>query len=872
MARILIVDDEKSIRRTLTEFLVDEGYEVIAAEDVDAAQQCLAEADFDVVVTDIILPRISGIELLHRIQASAPDVQVVMMTGEPTVETAIESLRSGAADYLYKPVNQAAILRVVSNAVRIKSLEDTRRRLEQENQRHRENLERLVEEQTAQLRESEERFRSLYENSIVGLYRTTPDGKILLANPALVRMLGYNSLEELASQNLEATGFHPKYPRQLFKEMIEKKGAIEGLESAWTRKDGKTVFFRESARAICDSSGNVLYYDGVVEDITEHKLAEEQVRKLARAVEQSPVSVIITDRAGNIEFVNPKFSQTSGYAADEVMGKNPRILKTSETPMEHYHRLWETISAGQEWHGEFHNRKKNGELYWEWASISPIADSAGKITHFVAVIEDITERKRMDAQIRQAQKMDAIGHLAGGVAHDFNNILSAILLQIGLLKCSENLNDPLKQALSDIEEEAQRASALTRQLLMFSRRSVLTIKSINLNEVVTHLMKMLRRLIAENIKLSFEGDISLPSIEADAAMIEQVVMNLVVNARDSIQRLGVISVRTSLEIISDNELALHPMRRSGRFACLSISDTGTGMDEATLKRIFEPFFTTKEAGKGTGLGLATVHGIVAQHKGWVEVESKLGKGSIFRVFLPVMASNIRSSDDAALDAPMQNGSETVLLVEDATKVRQSIARALHLMGYHVYEAQNSQEAIQLWKSYGKQIDLLLTDVVLAEGMTGLELAQQLRSLNPNLTVIISSGYSAEISRTGIPDADNFTYLPKPYEITKLAAIIRNCLDASANKHKSLPRAEPHTIPKPTPTAKTSVSSPLLKEDLSVIPNRIKMEIHSAASQAYYYTLLELIQQVARIDSEVSRKLQELVENFDYETLIQLFEN
>jgi len=393
---------------------------------------------------------------------------------------------------------------------------------------------------------------------------------------------------------------------------------------------------------------------------------------------------------------------------------------------------------------------------------------------------DVTEYKRLEAQLRQVQKLEAIGQLAGGVAHDFNNILAGIMMHLSLLRMTPELPGELQKALEDLTGEARRAAALTRQLLMFSRRSVLAVKPQDLNDLVANLLKMLGRLIGEHLDLRFDGKTGLPAVLADAGMLEQVLMNLVVNARDAMPKGGRITISTALVRWDEAGAALNAARQVGQFARLSVSDTGCGMDEATLKRIFEPFFTTKEAGKGTGLGLATVHGIVAQHKGWVEVESQVGQGTTFSIFLPVVAEPVASTEEADEPAPLQRGRETILVVEDDLKVQRVVAQALRVLGYRVFEAPNGQEAMKIWLAHGAEVDLLLTDMVMPEGMTGLELVERLQTSRPGLKAIISSGYSAEMVHAGVPDKAGVIYLPKPYSAQTLAEAVRRCLDLKAD--------------------------------------------------------------------------------------------
>lgn len=426
---------------------------------------------------------------------------------------------------------------------------------------------------------------------------------------------------------------------------------------------------------------------------------------------------------------------------------------------------------------EYRIRRKDGGSIWvldQGKVVSRTAD--GKPLRVLGAYSDITERKHLEAQLRQAQKLDALGHLAGGVAHDFNNILAGIMMQLGLLQMTPGLDEDIRQALKDLDAQARRAASLTRQLLMFSRRSVLAVKPLDLNEVVANLLKMLRRLIGEQIDLRFDGKSALPMVAADAGMMEQVLMNLVVNARDAMPKGGRITISTALAGAGAAGAAANPNGHLGRFVCLSVSDTGCGMDAATLKRLFEPFFTTKEAGKGTGLGLATVHGIAAQHKGWVEVESQVDKGSTFRVYLPAAVESPVEAPQTLQTEHVRRGRETILLVEDELQVRRVVGQSLRALGYQVHEAGNGQEAMTLWQTPGAQIDLLLTDMVMPEGMTGLELTEQLQALKPGLKAIISSGYSAEIVQAGVPAKAGIVYLPKPYATKVLADVIRDCLD------------------------------------------------------------------------------------------------
>jgi signal transduction histidine kinase/ActR/RegA family two-component response regulator len=399
-------------------------------------------------------------------------------------------------------------------------------------------------------------------------------------------------------------------------------------------------------------------------------------------------------------------------------------------------------------------------------------------THMVGIMRDITERKRMESQLSQALKMESVGQLAGGVAHDFNNILAVLMMQISLLKREPTLPPALLEPLGEMEREAKRAANLTRQLLMYSRRQVMQTQVLDLNALVDNLLKMLGRLLGEHIQISFERWARPAWVEADSGMLEQVVTNLCVNARDAMPKGGQLRLGIAAREINPGQAKANLEARPGTFICLAVSDNGCGMDEATLKRIFDPFFTTKEVGKGTGLGLATVYGIVKQHQGWVEVESQVGAGTSFLIYLPVTTpAEPPAAPPRLLAETVAGGSETLLLVEDDRQVRRALCLFLRGQGYQVIEAGSGVEALRLWNLHQSAINLLLTDMVMPEGMTGLELADQLRARKPELKVIISSGYSSELLGPGGKLVAKVLYLPKPCEATLLAKTVRECLDA-----------------------------------------------------------------------------------------------
>jgi two-component system, cell cycle sensor histidine kinase and response regulator CckA len=419
-----------------------------------------------------------------------------------------------------------------------------------------------------------------------------------------------------------------------------------------------------------------------------------------------------------------------------------------------------------------------GDRTFAWSFI-PI--HASKVVHCYAT--EITERLNLEAQLRHSVKMEAVGQLAAGVAHDFNNILTIIQGHADLLLHKINSDPKSEKPLKQICLASERAGNLIRQLLMFSRKQVMQHRYLDLKEVITNLMQMLQRFLGEHIALEIHHAPELPAVYGDTGMIEQVLMNLSVNARDAMPKGGRLTIRTCALRLDDTEILRNRNSdaRSGEFVCLSVTDTGCGMDEKTMTRIFEPFFTTKEVGKGTGLGLATVYGIVQQHNGWVEVESRIGDGSTFNIFLPACGKPTSQQVVAPSQLSAQGGKETILVVEDEPALRMLVVEILQLYGYQVFQAASGVGALEVWKEHHKKIDLLLTDMVMPDGISGRELAERLQKQRSNLKVIYTSGYSPGMAGKDTALLTGFNFLPKPYPPSRLAEVVRLCLGKTPDK-------------------------------------------------------------------------------------------
>jgi two-component system cell cycle sensor histidine kinase/response regulator CckA len=509
---------------------------------------------------------------------------------------------------------------------------------------------------------------------------------------------------------------------------------------------------------------------------------EAELQRVTMAVEQAGEMVMITDPDGTIQYVNPAFTDVSGYSREEAVGQNPRLLKSGQQDRAFYQELWGTMTDGRTWKGRMVNKRKDGTLYTEGATISPVKDGSGRIINFVAVKRDVTEREQIEAeketlqaQFMQAQKMESVGRLAGGVAHDFNNMLGVILGYTELAMNKLGSSNPAYADLEEVLKAARRSADIIRQLLAFARKQIVEPVVLDLNDTVERMLKMLRRLIGEDIKLAWLPGAEVWPVKIDPSQIDQILANLCVNARDAIAGVGGITIETAKVTLDEAYCAEHPGFVPGPFVEITLSDDGCGMDPQTLAHLFEPFFTTKEVGKGTGLGLATVYGILKQNGGFINVYSEPGRGTTFEIYLPRHAGEQdQAVEGGEKTAPPPAEGETLLLVEDETAILNLVTMILEKQGYKVLSAGTPGEALRLGEAHTGGIDLLVTDVIMPE-MNGRGLAERLQVLYPNLKVLFMSGYTANaIVHHGVL-GQGVHFVQKPFSTRDLAVKVREAL-------------------------------------------------------------------------------------------------
>ncbi|AFM25685.1 PAS domain S-box protein [Desulfomonile tiedjei] len=509
-------------------------------------------------------------------------------------------------------------------------------------------------------------------------------------------------------------------------------------------------------------------------DITDRKRAEEDRVRLVTAIEQAAETVVMTDTKGTILYVNPAFERTTGYSSLEAIGNNPRILKSGQHDAPFYENLWKTISSGAVWSGHFITKKKDGTLFEEEATISPVKDDSGKIVNYVAVKRDVTTEVSLQKQLLQAQKMEAIGTLAGGIAHDFNNLLQVILGYSELLLQDKREQEPDYSDLKKIFQSAQNGAELVRRLLTFSRKVEPQFAVMNLNRQIMQIDRLLQRTIPKMICINLQLSNDINEIYADATQMEQILMNLAVNARDAMPDGGKLTITTTNITLDDEYCKSYTSAVPGDYVLLTVADTGHGMDKKTIEHMFEPFYTTKELGRGTGLGLAIVYGIVSQHGGHITCYSEVGRGTEFKVYLPAIPAEIQPSTELSGEMPAF-GTETVLLVDDEEFVRELGDRILSKNGYKVLTAANGMEALKAYSQHKDAIAMIILDLVMPT-MGGKDCLHELRKIDPRVKVLVASGYSADATVQEVLDLGVKGFVSKPFRFKDLLRQVRKALD------------------------------------------------------------------------------------------------
>jgi len=750
--KLLLVDDNPDDRTLVIHELQKEfpGLVVDQIYQADALTRALEELGFDMVITDYRLNWSDGLEVLRRVRAILPDYPVIMFTGTGNQEIAVQALKSGLDDYVVKSPQHFKRLPAAVRA----ALEKNRQRLA--------------------LISSEEDFRRVIRCSPIAMAIYDQDQQVTFLNDRFLKIFGYNK-DDIPDLN---AWWERACPDAAYRLQVRAVWEHAREKAQRTRNDIEPHRYRvtckDGTRRIVEIFGSLIGKKLLVilNDITQQRYADEQLLLMGAIVESSDDAIVGMDLDGVVTSWNRGAEKIYGFSRVEMIGRTfagilPEGLEGELEPI-----LEKTRRAEHIEHLETLHRRKDGKVINMSLTISPIVDAEGNITSASTIGSDISHRMSLEQQLRQAQKMEALGTLAGGVAHDFNNILTAIIGHASLLNLRLDKNSPLTDNVHQILEAASRAANLTQALLGFSRKAPLETKPVSLNNIVKKVERLLVMLLKENVSYQATLTPDDPTIMADSGQIEQVLINLATNARDAIPSTGAIRISTGVVHLDEQFVRAHGYGGPGRYASLSFSDNGVGMDERIRQRIFEPFFTTKDSGKGTGLGLAIVYGIVKQHNGFINCYSEPGLGTTFQIYLPISTRELVQQTQLP-ETPPKGGTETILVAEDDEATRNLDRKVLEAYGYHVIEAYDGEDAIAKFKEHRNRIQLLFLDSIMPK-KNGKEVYQEVTRMVPGLKVLFTSGYTADTFSE--IETKEFRFIAKPILPTQLLKMIREVLD------------------------------------------------------------------------------------------------
>jgi len=791
LLRMLLLEDNPADAELLIRALKKSDFEVIY-DRVDSEMDLIAHLDMnpalDVIVSDYHMPSFTGSRALEIVRGRGLDVPFILISGTVGEDIAVEAMRQGASDYLMKD--------------RLKRLGEAIHHAMEER--------RVRKHSEEEIKRTNDRFRAFFELDLIGMAITSSEKGILAVNEKLCLILGYTAAELVQMQWPPIT-----HPDDLamdvahFDRVMRGESDAYSIEKRFVRKDGRVVNARISVRCVRRPGGSVDYFLALVEDITERKDAETRLMQRDRQLLESQTVAQIGSWELDVS------THTLVWSAEQyrLLGLEPEsVLPTFEfflgflfpgdqTIMRDLSRR--TLETGEPMSLDHRITRADGSVRWFITRGEGVLDASGKPTRLRGTTQDITKRKDAEVALMesrettelaykelkreveqraiaeekfvQTQKMEAIGRLSGGVAHDFNNLLTVILGHVGILEMRE-LDSEVEESVGEIRHACERAANLTRQLLLFARRETMRMRRVDLNSTLAETIKMLRRILGEDVYIDFRPSPEPLIVLADAGMLDQVLMNLAVNARDAMPQGGRLQIETTITEFSLEAAQQKDHASVGPFATLSVTDSGTGIPADILPKIFEPFFSTKDVGKGTGLGLATVFGIVEHHRGWIDAHSAVGHGTTFRVYLPL----VNAEADAIVKAQPENvqgGTETILLVEDEPSIRSTTKRYLKGLGYEVLSAGTGADAMKIFADRKRDISLLLTDIFMPGGMSGVELSGRLIEQKPEIAVIYSSGYSDMLlgGDLSLKEGDNF--LAKPFSLASVGQTVQRQLRA-----------------------------------------------------------------------------------------------
>lgn len=778
---ILIVDDMPTNLDVLLNLLEAAGFKVVIAEDGERAIALAEYAPPDLILLDVLMPGIDGFETCRRLKANpaTQEIPIIFLTAVSDNVDKVKGLNLGAVDYITKPLYHEEVLARVNTHVRLQNLT---KRLTEQNERlaseiqQRQQLEAEREQAFKALQRSEARFRHLIESNVIGVIFSKIDGRITDANDAFLQMVGYDRADLEAGKINWQVLTPPEYIHlnQVAVAELVSSGAFNAFEKEYFHHDGHRVPVMIGGALLDESPEAIVSF---VLDLTQHKQAEAKIREQAALLNITTDAILVRDLDNNIQYWNQGAEKVYGWSAEEAIAQNANQLLYRPESLDQLKKVQSNLIERGNWQGELHQVNKQGQEIIVASRWTLMCDPQGHPKSILTVSTDITEKKQMESQFLRTQRLESLGTLAGGIAHDLNNILTPLLSTAQLLQFKFPYADEQSQHLFEIiETNTRRGAALVKQVLQFARGVEGKRAIVQVQHLIYEIKQIVEKTFPKSIEVLTRVEPGLWLVSGDATHLHQVLMNLVINARDAMPKGGTLTISAENLFVDEQDARLNLDASVGAYICLTVKDTGTGMPAEIVDRMFEPFFTTKELGKGTGLGLSTVRGIVKSHGGFINVSSKTGVGTEFKIFLPAVEAPISPQ----IESPhLSNGNEEwILVVDDEAEILETTKISLESYNYHVLTAQDGIEAISLCARYKHQIAVALVDMMMPS-MDGPTTIQTLQKINPQIKAIATSGF---ISNDKLREANGIpNFITKPYTIQELLQTLQTVLKQPIEK-------------------------------------------------------------------------------------------
>jgi PAS domain S-box-containing protein len=762
LLRVLIVEDSEDDAVLLARHIKRSEYDIVykRVDNAEAMNVALNDQLWDIVISDYSMPMFNGIAALKIFQKRGIDIPFIIVSGTIGEDIAVEAMKAGAHDYVMKG-NLARLIPAIQRELHDAVIRRERRQTEEA------------------LRDSEKRFREMFDDAPVGYHELDAEGRFTRINKTELEMLGYTAEEMIGQEAWKFVADAEITQQRIFAKLAGTMPPSRGAERLYNRKGQKPFPVLIEDRLLRDHQGKIVGIRTIIQDITARKHAEEALResedRYRKLFEDSKDAIYMSTVDGKFLDINQAGVELFGYGSKEELLKAniEEDIYFDRVKRSHTKDIIRTEGFIKDYEQTL--KRKDGKLIFVLETTTPVRNAQGNVVIFRGILRDITMQKQLEQQFIQAQKMESIGTLAGGIAHDFNNILGIILGYSNLLMERRKKPKEFLESIQAINQAVERGAALVSQILTFARKTDIAFLPVNLADLARELLSMLTQTFPKAITWKGSFPKNIPDIYADRTQIHQVLLNLCVNARDAMPRGGQITLKT--EIQSNAQVRTRcPAADQEKYVCLSVADTGKGMDEATRLRVFDPFFTTKQNGKGMGLGLSVVYGVVQSHHSFIEVESKLGSGTTFRIYFPIPVVERQATESQKKKKPVKiSGTETILFIEDEDLLATMVRHILESKGYTIHVAKNNNEAIALFKRLKDKVALVLMDLGLPE-KTGLDEFKELKKIHPKVKVVFASGFFESQTKSDLLKAGAKGFIQKPFTLENILQTLRTALD------------------------------------------------------------------------------------------------